>query len=552
MSRLLTLHDPAEAKAYYTAGLWHDETFYALLARHAAARPDARAVRDSARHLTWRELKDWVDAIADAFHEAGVRTGERVALWASNRAEVVAAFLACSRQGYVCNPSLHRNYTVEEIAGLLSRIRATAVVVEEGWGADTDRHDPVAAVAALPDMRRVFRLPKDRGSGDLPPLGSAPRNLRAPDLNPDTVCYLAFTSGTTGRPKGVMHSDNSLLTNCRDLVKDWRHDHSTVLLTLSPLSHHIAWVAVGQWLVAGMELVIDDPAPGLSRLDWMIETGATYVMGVPTHAMDIQAEQARRGIGRLGSVNLFYMAGAPIPPAVAERFVAQGVRPQNIYGMTENSSHQYTHPSDDEATICTTCGRGGAGYAVRIFAQDDPDREVPVGTVGQIGGRGAALMLGYFDNQEATETSFNRDGWFLSGDLGVLDDRGNLSIVGRLKDVVIRGGHNIFPARVEDLAIKHPAVERAAAFAVPDERLGEKLCLAVLPSGAETPSADEVLGHLYEVGLSKYDMPEYFMVMDSFPLTASGKILKRELAEWAKAGRIAPQPCRFRAPETAG
>src|SRR3546814_14276866 len=122
-------------------------------------------------------------------------------------------------------------------------------------------------------------------------------------------------------------------------------------------------------------------------------------MGVPTHAMDIQAEQARRGIARLGAVNLFYMAGAPIPAAVAERFVAQGVRPQNIYGMTENSSHQYTHPTDDETTICTTCGRGGAGYAVRIFAQDDPDREVPVGTVGQIGGRGAALMLGYFDHQ---------------------------------------------------------------------------------------------------------------------------------------------------------
>ncbi len=550
MSRLLTLHDPGTARSYYDAGLWHDETFYALLARHADEQPDRKALRDSARHLTWAGLKDWVDAIADAFHESGLRTGERVALWASNRAEVVAAFLACSRQGYVCNPSLHRNYTVEEIAGLLARVRAAAAVVEDGWGADTDRHDPVAAVAALPDMRRVFRLPKARVSGDLPAPGIVARNLRDPDANPDSVCYLAFTSGTTGRPKGVMHSDNTLLANCRDLVRDWGHDHSTVLLTLSPLSHHIAWVAVGQWLVAGMQLVVDDPAPGMSRLDWMIETGATYVMGVPTHAMDIQAEQARRGIRRLGAVDLFYMAGAPIPPAVAERFVAQGVRPQNIYGMTENSSHQYTHPSDDEATVCNTCGRGGAGYEVRIFAQEDPDREVPAGTVGQIGGRGAALMLGYFDNQEATETSFNRDGWFLSGDLGVFDARGNLSIVGRLKDVVIRGGHNIFPARVEDLAIKHPAVARAAAFAVPDERLGEKLCLAVLPAGSGELSADDVLRHLFDCGLSKFDMPEYFLAMDAFPLTASGKILKRELAEWAKVGRIAPQPCRFLAPET--
>jgi acyl-CoA synthetase len=549
MSRLLTLHDPGTARGYYDAGLWRDETFYALMARHAAMRPEAMALRDSSRHLTWAELSSWVDAIADALHEAGVRPGERVALWASNRVEVVAAFLACSRQGYVCSPSLHRNYTVKEIAGLLGRVGATAALVETGWGADTDRHDPVAALRTLPAMRRVFVLPPSRAEGDLPAIGTAPRNLRDPDPNPDSVCYLAFTSGTTGTPKGVMHSDNSLLTNCRDLVRDWHHDHGTVLLTLSPLSHHIAWVAVGQWLVAGMELVIDDPAPGMSRLDWIVETGATYVMGVPTHAMDIQAEQAKRGIDRLGSVDLFYMAGAPIPPAVAERFVSQGIKPQNIYGMTENSSHQYTHPSDDEATICATCGRGGAGYTVKIFDQEDPDREVPTGTIGQIGGKGPALMLGYFDNQAATEGSFNGDGWFLSGDLGVLDAAGNLSIVGRLKDVVIRGGHNIFPARVEDLAVKHPNIAKAAAFPVPDERLGERLALAVLPDG-EAPGAAETLGHLYAAGLSKYDMPEYFLVMDGFPLTPSGKILKRELAEWAKSGAITPEPCRFTAPKS--
>jgi acyl-CoA synthetase len=550
MSRLLTLHDPAAANAYRAAGLWHDETFYALLTKHAAARPDDYAVRDSARRLTWGELKDWVDAIADAFVEAGVRTGERVALWGSNRVEIVACFLACSRNGYVCNPSLHRNYTVEEITGLLGRVRATVAVVEEGWGADTDRYDPFGPIAALPDIRRVFRLPKARESGDLPRFGSIPDTLQTPDLNADSVCYLAFTSGTTGAPKGVMHCDNSLLANCRDLVADWHHDHKTILLTLSPLSHHIAWVAVGQAMVAGMELVVDDPAPGLSRLDWMIESGATYVMGVPTHAMDIQAEQARRGITKLGSVDLFYMAGSPIPPAVAERFVAQGVRPQNIYGMTENSSHQYTHPTDAQAIVCSTCGRGGAAYTVRIFDQENPDIEVAPGTIGQIGGKGAALMLGYFDNQEATERSFNADGWFLSGDLGVLDMAGNLSIVGRLKDVVIRGGHNIFPARVEDLAVKHPDIAKAAAFPVPDERLGERLCLAVLLSGDTVPDADALLSHLYEAGLSKYDMPEYVLVMDAFPLTPSGKILKRELADWAKSGRIAPTPCRFTAPET--
>ena len=278
------------------------------------------------------------------------------------------------------------------------------------------------------------------------------------------MSYLAFTSGTTGTPKCVMHSDNTLLANARDLVRDWGHGPQTVLLSLSPLSHHIAWVAVAQWLLAGCELVTDDPPAGMSRLDWIIETGATYVMGVPTHAIDMLSEQRKRNIAQMGEVKLFYMAGAPIPPSVCEAFVRQDIKPQNIYGMTENSSHQYTHPDDDEATIVKTCGRGGPAYEVRLFDPLDSDREVPPGTVGQIAGRGAALMLGYLDNQTATEQSFNSDGWFLSGDLGVLDERGNLKIEGRLKDLIIRGGHNIYPATIEALALRHPDVTQGGSL----------------------------------------------------------------------------------------
>ena len=149
------------------------------------------------------------------------------------------------------------------------------------------------------------------------------------------------------------------------------------------------------------------------------------------------------------------MAGAPIPPSVATAFVAQGIKPQNIYGMTENSSHQYTHPEDETAISVTTCGRGGPGYEVRLFDPADRDRPVGSGEVGEIGGRGGALMLGYFDNQTATETSFNRDGWFMSGDLGSMDESGNLKVEGRLKDLIIRGGHNIYPAHIEALALRH-------------------------------------------------------------------------------------------------
>jgi acyl-CoA synthetase len=244
-------------------------------------------------------------------------------------------------------------------------------------------------------------------------------------------------------------------------------------------------------------------------------------------------------------VNLFYMAGSVIPPETARAFLDLGIKPQNIYGMTENGSHQYTLPDDDVVTITSTCGRAAPGYETRIFDQESPDIEAPVGTTGEIGTRGALLMLGYFDNQLATEASFNAGGWFMSGDLGRLDERGNLAIIGRKKDLIIRGGHNIFPSRIENLMLRHPAVVKAAAFPIADRRLGERVCLAVILREGTELDADTALQHLDREGLSKFDMPEYFEAMDAFPLTASGKILKRELVEWAKAGRISPQPCRW-------
>lgn len=544
MRPLLTLHTPKQAERYYADGVWRRDTFYSLLAGHAAERPDDWALRDSARRLSWQQLLTWVDQTAAHLAAQGLRPGERVSLWLSNRVEVVVAFLACARQGYVCNPSLHQNYTVEEILTLLQRIRASALLVEQGHGADAERHDILGPAATLPGMRTVIALPPERTPGPAFPGPDGALDLPNRGDDPDTVSYLAFTSGTTGMPKGVMHSDNTLLANARAMVSDWGHGHDTVLASLSPLSHHIAWVALAQMLVAGGEMVINDPPAGITPLDWIIETKATYVMGVPTHAIDIQAEQARRGLERIGEVRVFYMAGAPIPPATAQAFLDQDILPQNVYGMSENSSHQYTLPSDDKQTIVATCGRSGKGYEVRIFDREDSDKEVPPGTIGQIGGRGGCLMLGYFDNQAATEDSFNADGWFLSGDLGKLDETGNLSIAGRLKDMIIRGGHNIYPARIEDLAIKHPAIDKAAAFAVADERLGEKVCLAILASSTP-PDPDSVLKHLYDAGLSKYDMPEYYIVLDAFPLTASGKILKRELAADVANGRLEPTPVRF-------
>lgn len=533
MRPFLTLHEPAKAMAFYKAGLWREDTFYSLLVKASEERPGEPALRDGRTTVDWADLRLRVDAMADDLIAQGLVAGDRVSLWLSNRSEAVIAFLACSREGFACNPSLHRTYTCAEIIVLLKTLGSAALVTEAGWGADRSQADFDAMLGELPFLKKVYTPEGFPKPGDL--------SERPYNRNPDGVAYLAFTSGTTGLPKCVMHSSNTLLANGRDLVRDWALGPDAALLTLSPLSHHIAWVAVAQWLIARCFLVTDDAPVGTERLDWIVSNAATYVMGVPTHAMDILEAQKARGLSSLGAVKVFYMAGAPIPTVVAEAFVRQGITPQNVYGMTENSSHQYTHPDDAAGIWTTTCGRGGPGYEVRIFDTEDPDKVLTAGQTGQIGGRGAALMLGYFSNQLATESSFNKDGWFLSGDLGSLDEAGNLTIEGRLKDLVIRGGHNIYPARIEALSLTHAGVAKAAAFAIPDERLGERVCIAIIGD----IGGEEMLDHLAREGLSKFDMPEWFLRLESFPLTPSGKILKRELSAMVAKGELQPTAIRY-------
>jgi acyl-CoA synthetase len=531
MKPYLTLHHPADAQRYYGTRTWREDTFYSLLSRHAAERPNAAALQDARQTLTWNELKHWTDGVAANLREYGLVGGDRVMIWLSNRVEAVVTFLACSREGIACNPSVHKTYTCAEVGELLKTLSARALLTEDGWGTDRTTADFDSVLVRINSLKVVYT----------PETFPAPAsNATPPCTDPDKVSYLAFTSGTTGAPKCVMHSDNTLLANARDLVNDWKRGSETVLLSLSPLSHHIAWVGVAQWLLAGGRFVTADPPTGMSRIDWIATTGADYVLGVPTHAMDILGEQQRAGTEKLGSVETFYMAGAPIPPSVAAAFVSQGITPQNVYGMTENSSHQYTHPDDDTETIVNTCGRGGGSYEVRLFDPADPDKEVGPGKVGHIGGRGGALMLGYLGNQMATEASFNSDGWFLSGDLGIMDTGGNLRIEGRLKDLIIRGGHNIYPSHIEAMAVRHAAAGRVAAFPVQDDRLGERVCIAV--SGTVEPI--DLMDHLRREGLSKYDMPEYFLRVNEFPLTASGKILKRVLVLQVQRNQLNPQPIR--------
>jgi len=507
----------------------------------ARSSPDRPALRDRHRRLTYRQLVDLADRFAAELGRRGVKRGQRVGFWMPDRIESVVTLLACSRNGIVCCPSPHRNHTVAEIVALLERMRAAAFIHQAGFGADSQRHDIDAALRGTGWLRHVWRL-EPAGPGDTTWIPDAEPGdaVEKPATDPNQVIYLAFTSGSTGRPKGVMHSDNTLLAAPRAIAADWRIDAGSVVYSLSPFSHNLGIGALLTALVGGAEFVIHDLDRGESLVDRLVETQASYLVGVPTHAIDLLAELRRRGLSKLDRLKGFRVSGAAAPPQLFVDLMQFGITPQSGYGMTETNAHQYTLPGDDPALIMGSCGRACAGYEIRIWDENDPDIALPPGKIGLVGGRGASLMLGYFDDQVATESSFNAHGWFMTGDLGWVDDKGYLRLTGRKKEVIIRGGHNINPARIEELAMTHEDVERAAAVPVADARLGERVCLAVMFKPGAKATTDHVLERLESAGLSINEMPEFTLKLDDIPLMSNGKIRKADIVKWIREGRVAP------------
>jgi acyl-CoA synthetase len=546
-SVLKTLLKPSTIAAYTAAGFWGRETIYQLAARWARTVPDAFAVRDRHRRVTYAALVDAADRLAANLAGRGIRPGQRVAVWLPSRVETAIALLACSRNGYLCCPSLHRDHTVGEVVALVDRVRAAVLIAQPGYGADADRHDLFAQLADRDFLRWVYRLEPAHAAAVPFRDVTGPAALEPASSDANQVMYLPFTSGTTGEPKGVMHSDNTLLATARMMARDWALGRK-VLYTLSPLSHNLGLGALITALVGGGELVVHDLPRGHGLVDRLEETGANFLFGVPTHAIDLLSEMGACGMQRLAAVRGFRLSGAPAPPQIVSELMRRGVLPQSGFGMTETCSHQYTLPEDPPERVVETCGRACEGFEVRIWRQDNPDAEAACGEIGQIGGRGASLMLGYFDDQAATASAFNGHGWFMTGDLGWMDEHGSLRVVGRQKDVIIRGGRKVYPARIEALALRHAAIEGAAAFPLADPRLGERVCLAVVLRKNKQVEPEAILQHLDMAGLSKYDMPEFIMPLKEMPLTASGKVIKRELVRRVEEDGLQPLPVRFRSP----
>jgi len=531
------------------------------LVRAAAAQfRGMSALVDGPASYTFAELESAAREASKAFIAAGLQHGDRVAVWAPNIHEWVVAAIGLQSAGGVLVP-LNTRLKGGEAGYILEKSGARILlVIEEFLGTrylglleDALAPGDDRPFQKLPQLERVvlfraegseagrrrgllaWREFLEEGKGISDDVASA----RAEAVGPDDLSDILFTSGTTGKPKGVMtaHEQNlRAFATWSEVVGLRETDH---YLVVNPFFHSFGYKA--GWLASIMrgatvypQLVFDVP----QVLERIKRDRITVLPGPPTLYQTILAHPDRHSYN-LSSLRLAVTGAAVIPVELVRRMRDELSFETVItgYGLTETCGIvSMCRFDDDPETIATTSGRAIPGIEVRCV--DPAGREVPRGTPGEVVVRGYTVMRGYFDDPEATAQTIDSDGWLHTGDIAVMDERGYLRITDRIKDMFINGGFNCYPAEIEDILREHPEVAQVAVIGVPDERMGEVgMAFIVAAPGAE-PKPDAVIAWC-KANMANYKVPRYVELLDALPMNAMGKVTKFVLRELAKRK---PQP----------
>jgi fatty-acyl-CoA synthase len=518
-----------------------------------AAQRTALIARHQGIRLSYGELDAAVESVAAGFVRHGLRPGERLGIWSPNNAEWVITMFAAARAGLIL-VNLNPAYRVTEIEGALRQSGCRALVIVPAFKS-SDYTDilralmpeiPGAAVGALrsarlPELRLLIQI----GTREIPgylrfseltvPPGDAERAALAElarTLDPDAPCNIQFTSGTTGTPKGATLSHFNLVNNGYFVGERMRLGAADVICIPVPLFHCFGMVlGILAAMTHGAAAVLsgDYFEPG-SVLAAVAAEHCTALYGVPTMFIAL-LEDARFPDADLSSLRTGIMAGAPCPVAVMRRVVeAMHMREVTIcYGMTETSPVSFQSHTDDPLDLrVESVGRVHPHLQVKII--DGAGSVVPRGTPGELCTRGYSVMRGYWGDAERTRAVLDEAGWMHSGDLAVVDEAGYCRIVGRLKDMIIRGGENISPREIEEFLYRHPAVLDVAVVGIADDRLGEEVCACIILKPGSSASAEEIRDFCRE-RIAHYKIPRYVQFLREFPLTVTGKIQKYLLRE---------------------
>jgi acyl-CoA synthetase (AMP-forming)/AMP-acid ligase II len=527
---------PAELRERYLAeGYWTRDTLAEWLIRAVEAAPDAAFVVHSdvrPARRTFLELFEEARRLNAALNARGLRRGDVVAYQLPNWTEAVTCLFALALGGFVAAPIVHI-YGRKEVEFILRNSGARAYVSAAAFG-HVDYNEIVdEAAVALPALDLHVVVSHETASP-----GPALERLAWSDFvaiepaaefapcDPDDVCVLAYTSGTTSDPKGVLHTHHTLLAEMQHIERMSGIDGPT--LTGSPISHATGMLGgVLLPLAAGFDSHLIDRWDAGRVLEIVEAEGVRAGAGAPFFLTSLLEHPALSDehVERIGRTGL---GGAPISPALAQRAETRGIQVQRAFGSTEHPSISASTFAAAKAQRHLTDGVPLAGVEVRLL--DEMDHEVEDGVAGEIWSRGPDLCVGYTD-ATLTAEAFTPEGWFRTGDLGVRDANGAITITDRLKDVIIRGGENISAGEIEEALMQLPLVAEVAVVAAPDTRMGEHVCalIRLSPGASESLSLETLARHLGAAGLARQKWPEELRIVQDFPRTGTGKIRKVDL-----------------------
>jgi fatty-acyl-CoA synthase len=518
----------------HAAATWADQA--ALIARSQGVR------------WTWRELRDHADSFAAGLLALGLRRGDRIGIWSLNRAEWALTQFAAARAGLIL-VTINPAYRLSELEFALNKVGCVALVTATAFKnsnyiemVNTLAPELAASVpgqlaaARLPQLRAVIQIGGPPAPGAIPfeevsARGGEPERteLRALArlLQFDDAVNIQFTSGTTGSPKGVTLAHHNILNNGYFVGRAMRLTVADRICIPVPLYHCFGMV-MGNLAAVTHGCAMVYPGEGfepLATLEAVQAEGCTALYGVPTMFI---AELDHPEFARFdfSTLRTGIMAGAPCPIEVMRRVVEQmNMREVTIaYGMTETSPVSFQSAVDDPTERrVSTVGRIHPHLEVKIV--DTEGRIVPCGQSGELCTRGYSVMLGYWGEAEKTAEAIDAARWMHTGDLATLDDEGYCNIVGRIKDMVIRGGENLYPREIEEFLFRHPKIQQVQVFGVPDAKYGEELCAWIKIREGETMTEDEVRAFC-QGQIAHQKIPRYVQFVDEFPMTVTGKVQK--------------------------
>lgn len=529
---------PELRKQYREKGYWKDETLLDCWDRTVEKYPDREyVVDDRGYRYTYREMDEAAGRVASYLLWLGIHPGEVVSYQLPIWSEFAMLTIACYKIGAVAHP-IAMSYEEKELARSLN-VTESRCYFGPTFFHKTDYEAQILAIRdQVPLLKDVVLIDgvKERKS-NLPLLREIlascepiPKERCVHTKNGQDIAVILCTSGTTGGTKGVLLTHDNVRYAEETFNRELGLTEEDIMFMPAPLHHatgfHHAIIAP---MLHGAKVVLQQKYQCRAAIELMNQEKVTYSMGATPFIYDILRELEANG-GEIPSLKFYLCGGAPVPGYLVQRAGKHGILLCEVYGSTESVPHVFVRPAEALIRNGSSSGRAVAGMEVRVV--DENGNDVPAGTPGEEWSRGPAVFAGYLKAREITDGVLDNDGWFHSGDLCVMDEEGNIRIIGRKKDMIIRGGENLNTNEINDALEGCPGMGDHTIIGMPDDRLGERICAFAVPlAGHEDLSLDQVLFYLKEKKVPKRFWPERLELIDRIPHTGSGKVKKYLLKE---------------------